>query len=155
MRLCARPRSFGERDALEEILRQADLVEHRIASDHADGAVVVHTPAQLDDAIVAGRLAMVHCVEGGFHLLGETPADVERAVDRLADRGIAYITLAHLIWRGVATGANAFPLLSDKQYEHRCKQPPVGLTERGRAAVEEMVNRHVLIDVSHMSERAL
>jgi microsomal dipeptidase-like Zn-dependent dipeptidase len=143
------PPARGEYTA--ELLRQADLVEERV---RGTAAVVARTPAELDAA--AGRVALVHCVEGGFHLLGgDDPADVGRAVDALADRGVAYITLAHLLYRGVATGANAFPFLDDDQFARRCKQPPVGLTARGRAAVEAMVRRRVMVDVAHMSERAL
>ena len=144
-----------KREYLDEILRQADLVQTDIAGEHAGAAVVALNRTQLEDAIDADKLALVHCVEGGFHLLGEDPAAVEAAVEALADRGIAYITLAHLFWRGVATGANAFPNMSDEQYAKRCKQPPIGLTERGRAAVRAMVRRHVVIDLSHMSERSV
>jgi microsomal dipeptidase-like Zn-dependent dipeptidase len=142
-------------DNLDVILRLARVVEDDIKKNHAGQAVVVHNPEQLKAATVAGTLALVHCVEGGFHLLGDTPADVEAAVDKLADRGVAYITLAHLVWRGLATGANAFPQMNDEQYARRCKQPEIGLTRRGRAAVNAMVRRHVLIDLSHMSPRAI
>jgi microsomal dipeptidase-like Zn-dependent dipeptidase len=131
----------------DEILRQADLVERSL---HGTPAVVARTPADLQPQ--DGRVVLVHCLEGGFHLLG---GDVGHAVDRLADRGVAYITLAHLIYRGVATSANAFPFLTDRQYARHCKQPPIGLTSAGRAALEAMVRRRVVIDVSHMSERSL
>jgi len=148
-------RAASGTDNLEVLLRQATLVEDHIADKHSAIAEVVHNPSQLSAAMAAKKVALVHAVEGGFHLLGDDPADVRSAVNRLADRGVAYITLAHLIWRGIATGANAFPQLSDAQYARYCKQPPVGLTSRGRAAVEAMVDRHVLIDVSHMSTRAI
>ncbi len=134
------------------LLRQAELVERSLDKTPA---VVARSPKDLNPA--PGKVILVHCVEGGFHLLGGSgPSDVARAVDALADVGVAYITLAHLIYRGVATGANAFPFLSDQQYAKRCKQPAdVGLTAVGRAAVETMVRRGVSIDVSHMSERSL
>jgi microsomal dipeptidase-like Zn-dependent dipeptidase len=133
------------------LLRQAKLVEESLKGLDA---VVARSPRDLD--LVPGKVTLVHCVEGGFHLLGgDEPSDVASAVDVLADVGVAYITLAHLIYRGVATGANAFPFLSEAQYAKRCSQPPIGLTARGRAAVEAMVRRRVLIDVSHMSERSL
>ena len=96
----------------------------------------------------------MHCVEGGFCLGAEAP-DVKPAVHRLADEGVAYITVAHLIWRGVATDAPAIPFLTDEQYRDWFPQPDTGLSKLGRAAVEAMVDEHVLIDVSHMSERAL
>ncbi len=142
-------------DYVDEILRQARLVEQRVARDHAHQAAIAHNVAELDAARAAGKIALVHCVEGGFHLRGESPADIARAVEMLARAGVAYITLAHLIWRGVATSANALPFLSDKEFGRRCRQPPIGLSSLGRAAVDAMLEQHVLIDVSHMSEHAL
>jgi microsomal dipeptidase-like Zn-dependent dipeptidase len=137
---------------LESITGQIEVVERHVADDHADDAVVVRNPRELDSAQRAGKLALVHCVEGGFHL---GPGEVETAVRRLADLGVAYITLAHLIWRGVATDAPALPFLTDEEYRRWLPQPDEGLSELGRAAVEAMVRERVLIDVSHMSERSL
>jgi len=96
----------------------------------------------------------VHCLEGGFHL-GSSPQDIDAAVSRLASRGVAYITLAHLFWRSVATNAPALPFLPDAVYRRLFPQPKVGLTELGRAAVRAMVREGVLVDVAHMSTRAL
>ena len=97
---------------------------------------------------------LVHCVEGGFHL-GSTPDAVDRAVAELARRGVAYITLAHLYWRHVATNEPAVRFMSDRRYHRIFPQPEVGLSELGRTAVRAMVRERVLIDVSHMSARAL
>ena len=102
----------------------------------------------------SGKVALVHCVEGGFHL-GETPEAVDRAVTALARRGVAYIVLPHLLWRGVATNSPALPFLPDWLYRVLFRQPKVGLTELGKTAVEAMVREGVLIDLSHMSTRAL
>lgn len=135
-------------------------VEHSLALVEDDvgpreDAVVASSPAELEEALADQKLALVHCVEGGFHL-GPTPDDVRTAVDRLADLGVAYITLAHLIYREVATNASALPFMTDTQYERWFPQPPeTGLAELGIAAVEKMIERGVLIDLSHMSERAL
>ena len=96
----------------------------------------------------------MHCVEGGFHL-GSSPAAVDGALAELARRGVAYITLAHLSWRHVATNAPAMPWAGDAVYDRRFPQPAVGLSELGRAAVAAMVRERVLIDLTHMSERAL
>lgn len=114
---------------------------------------MVHSSRELDAAISDGKVALVHCVEGGFHL-GADPESVERAVARLARHGVAYVTLAHLFWRGVATNANALPFLSDCVYRLLFPQPSQGLSELGRAAVTAMVRERMLIDVAHMSERA-
>jgi microsomal dipeptidase-like Zn-dependent dipeptidase len=104
--------------------------------------------------LATGRIALVHCIEGGFHL-GGTPEEVEIAVGELSRRGVAYITLAHLIWRSVATSANAIPFLPAPVYRALFPQPRVGLTELGRAAVTAMVRHGILVEVTHMSRRAL
>jgi membrane dipeptidase len=67
---------------------------------------------------------------------------------------VAYITLAHLIWREVATDAPALPFMSDEKYREMFPQPDEGLSELGQAAVRAMVEERVLIDISHMSDKA-
>jgi microsomal dipeptidase-like Zn-dependent dipeptidase len=155
---------FDEAEVLEGPLPQAayigrlvdqlDEVEGHVAAKHRGDVVVATDRRQLEEARRERKLALVHCVEGGFHL-GATPEDVGRAVERLARRGVAYITLAHLIWRGIATDAPALPFMSDEEYRRWLPQPDEGLSELGRAAVEAMARERVLIDVSHMSERSL
>ena len=68
------------------------------------------------------KIAFVHCVEGGFHL-GGTPGSVDDAVKQLAARGVAYVTLAHLFWRQVATNAPAIPFLPTWLYRLRSRSP--------------------------------
>jgi membrane dipeptidase len=117
--------------------------------------VVVKSVADLDDAVSSGRIAFVHCVEGGFHL-GRTPEAVTENVAELARRGVAYVTLAHLFYRGVATNAPALPMLSDAWYDRIFRQPRNGgLTKLGEAAVRAMYEHRVLVDISHMRGDAL
>jgi microsomal dipeptidase-like Zn-dependent dipeptidase len=139
---------------LESIEDQLQVVESHIADRHRDVALIAHNRRELAAAQDAGRLALVHCIEGGFHL-GSEPTEVEAAVRRLAGLGVAYITLAHLIWRAVATDAPALPFMTDAEYRHWLPQPDEGLSSLGRAAIEAMVRERVLVDVSHMSERSL
>jgi microsomal dipeptidase-like Zn-dependent dipeptidase len=80
---------------------------------------------------------------------------VRDAVARLARRGVAYIILAHLVWRHIATDAPAIPFLPDWLYKWLFPQPDEGLSNLGRAALEAMVSERVLIDLSHMSERSV
>ena len=136
------------------LLRQLERVERRVAQRHAGAAAIVRTPAELDAALTGGQLALVHCVEGGFSL-GATPASVARSVRTLAARGVAYITLAHLSWRHVATNAACAPFMSEERYHAIFPQPPVGLTKLGRTAIRTMVAEGVLVDVTHMSARSL
>ena len=139
---------------IDSLLALADMVERDLADHHGGTAALVRGAAELDAARASDRVAFVHCVEGGFHL-GPTPEAVEQSVRRLAARGVAYVTLAHLFWRRVATNANAIPFIPDWLYRLLFPQPDSGLTELGRAAVEAMVRERVLVDLSHMSRPAV
>jgi len=71
---------------IHSVLRHLDEVEEEIAEHHADQATVARNPGELDEALAAGRVTLVHCLEGGFHL-GLSPEAIQRAVDELAERG--------------------------------------------------------------------
>ena len=117
---------------------------------------VVHDRGELEQAGAAGATALVHCVEGGFHL-GGSVAEVKDNVATLAEKGVAYLTLAHLFYRQVATNAPALPFLrSDALYNCLFPQPKgQGLTDLGRAAVKEMTARRIMVDISHMGAVAV
>jgi microsomal dipeptidase-like Zn-dependent dipeptidase len=139
---------------VKDVIDQIQTVEENIAERHASKAVVAHNPAELEAGIASGKVTLVHVLEGGFHL-GETPAEVDAAVTKLAREGVAYVTLAHLFFRQIATNANALPFLPDRLYNWFFPQPKEGLTELGEAAVRAMVREHVLIDASHMGDRSV
>ncbi len=141
------------RDYFATLIRQLESVEEEVAGKHAGAAEVARDAAGLERTLATGRVALVHCVEGGFHL-GSTPGEVDANVAELARRGVAYVTLAHLFWRRIATDANALPFLSDWAYALLFPQPRVGLGELGEVAVRAMVRERVLVDLSHMSARA-
>jgi microsomal dipeptidase-like Zn-dependent dipeptidase len=143
-----------ERSYVEDIVKQMGVVEGNIADHHADVARIAPNPAELLEARAEGKIALVHCVEGGFHLGGDVD-DIRAAVNRLADLGVAYVTLAHLFWRGIATDAPALPFMSDEDYRKWFPQPDDGLSDLGEEAVRAMHARRMLIDLSHMSERSL
>jgi microsomal dipeptidase-like Zn-dependent dipeptidase len=105
----------------------------------------------LDRALASGAIAFVHCLEGGVDL-GSSTAQIERNIGELKRHGVAYITLAHLFYRQVATNAPAIPFLPDAVYRRLFPQPTgTGLTERGRRAMEAMVQNRILVDLAHMS----
>jgi microsomal dipeptidase-like Zn-dependent dipeptidase len=131
-----------------------DAVEQRVTRKHPHTVEIARSPDEIDAAQAAGRLALVHCVEGGFSL-GASPESIERTVRVLAARGVAYVTLAHLAWRHVATNVTCMPFASDDLYTRIFPQPDVGLSELGRAAVRAMVAEGVLLDITHMSQAAL
>jgi microsomal dipeptidase-like Zn-dependent dipeptidase len=138
----------------QHLLDQLELVEDDIVENHDDEAAVVRTPAELDRTLAEGRIAFIHAVEGGFHL-GASEEEVRHNVGVLAERGVAYVTVAHLFWRRVATNANAIPFVWDWLYRRLFPQPTCeGLTPLGKAAVVAMIEHGILVDISHMSEAA-
>ncbi len=132
-----------------------ELMDATETAVEAAGHVVVRSGEDLERAQREGKIAFVHCIEGGFHL-GATPDEVTANVAELARRGVLYITLAHLFWRRVATNAPALPFLPDPLYNLLFPQDGVpALTELGEAAVRAMVANGVLVDVSHMRDDAI
>src|SRR6476619_4926329 len=138
---------------IKSVLDQIQLVEDHVATEPL-GATVAHDAAALDAAIAAGRTAIVHAIEGGF-ALGATPAEIDANVADLARRGVAYVTLAHLFWRGVATNAPALPFMPDWLYKLVFTQPKVGLTDLGTAAARALVRERMLVDITHMTARSI
>jgi microsomal dipeptidase-like Zn-dependent dipeptidase len=140
----------GYFDELKHQLRyvENDLQENDPAGDRH---VVVRTADDLDDE----RMKFVHSVEGGFHLGPDVKA-IDANVQWLAEKGIAYITVAHLFYRGVAANAPAIPLISDSMYNQIFHQDPgVALPPLGEALVRAMYKHRVLIDISHMRQDAI
>jgi microsomal dipeptidase-like Zn-dependent dipeptidase len=133
-----------------QLEKQIDQVESDLGTWDDSVVTVVRDAEALNSALENGAIAMVHCLEGGVDL-GDSAEEIERNVAELKRRGVAYITLAHLFYRQVATNAPAIPFLPDTVYNWIFRQPKGdGLTERGRAAVAAMARHGVLVDLAHM-----
>lgn len=151
------PGSDPEQGYFGDLLEQMDRVEAELQSIDPSGErhAIVTGVTELDAALAGGKVAFMHCVEGGFHLGGDA-AEIDARVAQLAQRGVLYVTLAHLFYRGVATNAPALPFMSDGAYDAVFDQPSeFGLSDLGVAVVKAMFKHRILIDVSHMSQRAL
>jgi microsomal dipeptidase-like Zn-dependent dipeptidase len=136
-----------------DILAQLQMVEDHVA-ENRDSVAIAHSPSELEALIADGRPVLIHAIEGGFQL-GRDEPEIREHVQVLAERGVAYVTLAHLFWREIATNAPALPFLPDWLYHLVFPQPDQGLGSLGRAAVQAMVECGVLIDITHMSERSI
>ena len=135
-------------DAFDNLLAQMAEVETELSDDPS--VAIARNPDEFERLLETGRTAVFHCVEGGHGLSGN-PANVRR----LAERGIAYITIAHLFYRGVATCANPFPHLPEKLFQVLNPQPrDLGLTPVGREIVERMFDEGVIVDITHCSVAA-
>ena len=136
----------------KELCDLLDRVEAEVAaSPHARMA---HNYDELEQALAAGQTALIHSVEGGFHLGGSAQA-IQKHVQKAAQLGVAYVTVAHLFWRHVATNCAALPFLPDSWYHGLFHQPDVGLDDRGRTLIREMARCGILIDLTHMSEASM
>jgi membrane dipeptidase len=143
------PKYFG---LLMEDLKR---VEDDVAARDPAEIRIVHDRATLEACLATDATALVHCVEGGFHL-GDEDDEIERNVATLAEKGVAYLTLAHLFFRQVATNAPALPFLPDWLYNLVFPQREGdGLTRRGVTAVRAMVDHGVIVDLSHMGPAAV
>src|SRR4051812_1365932 len=112
----------------DELQHQLRYVEAALQEQDPGGDrhLVVRKADDLDDD---ERVLFVHCVEGGFHL-GPDEDAIDGNVEWLAKQGVAYITIAHLFYRGVAANAPAIPLISDETYNKAFHQDPgIGLTK--------------------------
>ena len=142
------------RDAdFERLKTQLEFIERELPKETADGTpvLVARTAADLEES----GIRFVHCVEGGFQLGNDLRALDER-VQWLSEHGVLYITVAHLFYREMATEAPAIPLFADQEFLEAFKEPEgVGLTELGEKLIEAMYRHKILIDISHMSERAI
>jgi microsomal dipeptidase-like Zn-dependent dipeptidase len=137
------------------LMADLEAVEAELNGQDRSLIRLVGDNAALDACLADGATALVHCVEGGFHL-GDSDAEIAANVATLAGRGVAYITLAHLFFRQVATNANALPFLPDAIYNVLFPQRAgEGLTPRGEAAVRAMVEHKVIVDIAHMRGDAI
>jgi microsomal dipeptidase-like Zn-dependent dipeptidase len=68
--------------------------------------------------------------------------------------GVGYVTVAHLFFRQIATNAPAIPFLADWIY-HLLFPQSGALTKLGETAIGAMMDNHILIDLTHMSEASI
>jgi microsomal dipeptidase-like Zn-dependent dipeptidase len=139
----------------DNLLEDLTAVEEEVATYGSSVIRVVRNRSELEQCISDRAIALVHAVEGGFHL-GASQDEITQNVATLAQKGVAYVTVAHLFFRQVATNANAIPFLPDAIYNTLFPQNKnVGLTDLGTTAIRAMVANRVLIDISHMRPNAV
>jgi len=137
-----------------------DIVDqHRTVEDHAQAhptdVAIAHTAAELDELLANGVPILIHAIEGGF-ALGRGRDEIQRNAATLARLGIAYVTVAHLFFRDVATNAPALPFLPDWLYNRVFPQgSDLGLTSIGHEVIDALVDNGILIDLTHMRAQSI
>lgn len=109
----------------------------RLAAAHPDKFALATCPADVEAARAAGRIALPMGMENGAPLEGDLAN-----LDRYRDKGIVYIGLTHSKSNHIADSSYD----TNEQWE--------GLSEFGRALVTAMNERGIIVDVSHVSDRA-
>jgi microsomal dipeptidase-like Zn-dependent dipeptidase len=137
------------------LIEDLEAVEADIAARDPATIRVAHDRRELERCLADGATALVHCVEGGFHLGGD-PDEIEANCVELARRGVAYVTVAHLFFRQIATNANAIPFVPDRLYDAVFPQDERHLlTLLGEALIRGLVRNRILADLSHMAPPAI
>jgi membrane dipeptidase len=119
---------------------QLDAVE-ALCSRASDKLQVAQRRGEVGAALRSGRIAVLHAAEGGHHLEGSL-----ENLERLAARGLRYLTLTHFVHNGLAQPARQGP--------YSMFRGPPGLTELGRRVVKKCEELGVLVDVTHCSDRS-
>lgn len=132
------------------ILSQLDYVEAWVA-EHSDRYALATSPSEARRLLTeTDKTVVFHSIEGGHHLLNS-------AEDAAfwAREGVALITLIHL--RDDELGGSAIldkavgPLINRAGARARRKGTDRGLTPRGEAAIAELADAGILVDLSHMT----
>lgn len=123
-------------DAYEFANKSIDGVE-ALAARHPDKFAVATCAADIERDAEAGRISLPMGMENGGPIEGDFGK-----LEHFFDRGIRYITLAH-------SKSNH---ISDSSYDDNERWQ--GLSSFGKALVGDMNRLGVMIDVSHISDRA-
>ena len=116
--------------------RLIDGVES-IARTHPDKFALAHCVADVSKAANSGRIALPLGMENGGPIAGSF-----EQLKRYRDRGVRYITLAH-------SKSNH---ISDSSYDENERWQ--GLSEFGKSLIGEMNDLGVMVDISHLSDKA-
>jgi membrane dipeptidase len=131
-----------------------DLLESAVAA-HPERAEIARSPAEVVRIRNAGKLAIVHTVEGAHALA----FDFDN-VERLRQRGVASLTLAHFFYNHLFSQVVGIPahmlatlraLGCDFDFQADL-DPPV--TGRGLALLDVLRDAGIIVDVCHLTPAA-
>jgi len=132
----AQPQDFPPERWLPRSLEVIDALHTEVAANRAD-MEFAYTAADVERIHKSGKLAAMASLEGG-HLIGDS-LGVLRVFHRL---GVRYMTLAHFATNNFADSMTGMEI-------HR------GLSPFGKDLVREMNRLGMIIDVSHISDKAV
>tara|TARA_B100001939_G_C16937341_1_gene616666 strand:- start:385 stop:1431 length:1047 start_codon:yes stop_codon:yes gene_type:complete len=129
---------------------------------------IVKNNNELSQCLEHKHIAMIHSIEGGHSLQGldcETSTDMKvketeilQHLDYFAERGVAYLTLAHFYPNLLAHPVFPYPNYGIKRsnWKHLMGawDMNVGLSEIGKKVVERMCELKMIIDIAHCTPKA-
>ena len=149
---------------------EKQITEYNKKIDRSQNKLVcmVKNNQELSQCLEGDHIAMIHSIEGGHSLQGldcETSSDmkVKEAeilphLDYFADRGVAYLTLAHFYPNLVAHPVFPYPNYGIKRsnwkYLMGAWDMNVGLSLIGKKVVERMCDLKMIIDIAHCTPKA-
>jgi membrane dipeptidase len=151
-------RRVFSRPYFEVVMQMLDAMEQQVerARDDQTGrpvARMVYSVRELDELLSQGDdrpIGVIHNIEGSHCLEG----DLDN-LDRLFERGVAYITLAHFYENESVHPTFPFPESVQKLgcFEGD-RNPALGLKPFGEQVVEKMVELGIILDVAHCTPPA-
>jgi membrane dipeptidase len=137
---------------LQRVLDMIDVLEREVAR-RPDRVEVARAAADVPRIRAAGKLAVVHAVEGGHVLEGNV-----ESVDALADRGVALLTLSHFFDNALAAQTSG-GIPKDMFIRKLCPfnfrwSQPTALTPLGTEVLRRMTHRRMIVDVTHCTPDA-
>lgn len=130
------------KEAYEEAKRVARLrfdSIHWMAEKYPDRIAIAYTPAEAREIHAAGKKVAMMGIENGYAI----GRDI-RLIEDYYNRGARYMSLTHNGHNDLCDSAQPLERLNDAPAEN-------GLTELGRAAIDEMNRLGMMVDVSHTS----
>jgi len=132
----AQPQDYPPQSWLPRALEVLDALRREVAANQ-DQIEFATTAADVERIHASGRRAALASLEGGHLIAGSL--GVLRMFHQL---GVRYMTLAHFATNGFADSMTGDPVHN-------------GLSPSGRALVREMNRLGMLVDVSHISDKAV
>lgn len=123
---------FQSEGALRRTLLLVERI-HELAAEHSDDVALCLTGADVDAATASGRIALIIALEGA-HAVGQDPA----LIRTMARVGVRVVSMAHFGRTFLADGSGL-----DATSRGR-------LTPEGVAALREMEELGVVLDISHL-----
>jgi len=141
---------------------------NKIKAEDAKEVRVVLNSTEMNKCIEEGQIALVHSIEGGHSLSGldcETSTDMKvketeilQHLDYFAERGVAYLTLAHFYPNMLAHPVFPYPNYGIKRsnWKHLMGawDMNIGLSSIGKKVVERMCDLKMIIDIAHCTPKA-